>query len=69
MEAKFVVHNPTLGIEYPPQPDKQFAVVQVDGFQYKVMQDTLLILVHKPDHAINQPVIGMPFRSSLKKCP
>lgn len=69
MEAKFVVHNPTLGIEYPPQPDKQFAVIQVDGFQYKVMEDTILILDHKEDHSINQPVRTRSFRSSLKKFP
>jgi len=63
-----VVHNPALGIEYPPRSDKQFAVVQVDGFQYKVMEDTILILDHKPEHAINQPVKPPSFRSYSKKC-
>jgi hypothetical protein len=52
-EAKLVIHNPALGIEYPPTASKQFAVVQVDGFQYKVMEDTILLLDTKQDHAIN----------------
>ena len=54
--AKLVVHNPALGIEYPPETAKQFAVIQVDGFQYKVMEDAMLFLDTKKDHAINEPV-------------
>lgn len=34
---KLVVHNPAVGIEYPPRQEETFAVVQVDGFQYKVL--------------------------------
>ena len=48
--AKLVVHNSAVGVQYPPPTDQQFAVIQVDGFQYKVMQDTMLLLDTKPDH-------------------
>ena len=41
---KFVIHNPAVGIEYPPKPNEQFAVIQVDGFQYKIMEDSILLL-------------------------
>lgn len=28
---KFVVHNPILGIEYPPKSDEIFAVFEIQG--------------------------------------
>jgi hypothetical protein len=52
-----VVHNPAVGIEYPPKQDEVFAVVQVDGFQYKVLEDSILFLDTKKEHAINQTVL------------
>lgn len=58
-EAKLVIHNPALGIEYPPKQHNQFAIVQVDGFQYKVMKDTVLMLDTKEDHAINKIVLQL----------
>jgi hypothetical protein len=51
------VHNPAVGIEYPSKSEETFAVIQVDGFQYKVLEDALIILDTKKDHQINQPVI------------
>lgn len=53
---KLVIHNPAVGIEYPPSPEGVFAVVQVDGFQYKVLEDAVLMLDTKKDHQINQTV-------------
>lgn len=47
---KLVIHNPAVGIEYPPRPEETFAVVQVDGFQYKVLEDAVLILDTKAEH-------------------
>jgi ribosomal protein L21 len=55
-----------LGIEYPPKQHEQFAIIQVDGFQYKVLEDTILILDTKKDHSINEPVIIVKGRSFLK---
>lgn len=52
-----MVHNPAVGIEYPPKQDEVFAVVQVDGFQYKVLEDSILFLDTKKEHAINQTVL------------
>lgn len=57
--AKLVIHNPAVGIEYPPKQYQQFAVIQVDGFQYKVLQDSTLLLDTKEGHAINEPVFKL----------
>lgn len=51
-----VVHNTAVGINYPTKLEETFAVVQVDGFQYKIFSDALLILDTKKDHLINQTV-------------
>lgn len=51
-----MVHNEAVGIEYPPKKWEEFAIVKVDGFQYKVMEDTTLVLDIKPDHEINKLV-------------
>lgn len=50
------MHNSSVGIEYPSKLAETFAVVQIDGFQYKIYEDALLILDIKKEHAINQKV-------------
>jgi len=35
---KLVIHDPARGITLPPPEDGIFAVVQIGGFQYKVLQ-------------------------------
>lgn len=66
---KLVVHNQALGIEYPPKLHEQFAIIQVDGFQYKVLEDTILILDTKAEHEINKVVQNMLSRSPSTKFP
>ncbi len=56
MEAKLVLHNEAVGVQFPPSAHQQFAIVKIDGFQYKVLVDSMLMLDTKPDHAINQTV-------------
>jgi len=34
---KLVIHNPLVGINYPPKSDGVFAVIEILGFQYKVV--------------------------------
>lgn len=43
---KLVVHEVERGIEYPARDEGIFAVVNVRGFQYKVVKDDLLVLQH-----------------------
>lgn len=38
-----VVHNPAIGIR-TPQPDAIFAVIKVDGRQFKVTNDCMILL-------------------------
>jgi hypothetical protein len=39
-----VVHDVNRGIEYPVSEEGIFAIVNVRGFQYKVVKDDLLVL-------------------------
>jgi large subunit ribosomal protein L21 len=51
------VHNAAAGIEYPVQSSEFFCVAEVDGFQYKLMEDCRITLDNKPDMQLNQQVI------------
>ena len=55
-EPKLVVHQPAVGVQYPPGPHQQFAVIQVDATQYKVLEDSVLFLDTKEHHQINEKV-------------
>lgn len=39
--TKFIVHQPELGIQYPPTA--LFAVVQIGGAQYKVVENDIIV--------------------------
>ncbi|KRX10801.1 hypothetical protein PPERSA_00971 [Pseudocohnilembus persalinus] len=56
-DEKFVVHNPVVGIEYPPKDDQIYAVLELLGKQYKVMQDDLLISDYIENYNINDSVV------------
>ena len=47
-----------MGIQYPPAKNEIFCVVKVNGFQYKVSEDCVLILDTTEDHEINKTVIN-----------
>ncbi len=54
---KLVVHDVERGIEYPAREEGIFAVVNVRGFQYKVVKDDVLVLQHLQGVDINQQII------------
>jgi len=54
---KFVIHNTALGIQLPTAEDGIFAVVQIGGFQYKVVKDDVVIADKIDDVDINQQIV------------
>lgn len=55
-ESKFIVHNAAAGIEYPVGKEDYFCVADIDGNQYKLMEDCRLTLDNRPDLKINDKV-------------
>lgn len=54
---KFVVHNPAAGIENPPKEREIFAVLEIAGFQFKVVADDQVICEHLKDYDINEHIV------------
>ncbi|EGR31449.1 lsu ribosomal protein l21p, putative [Ichthyophthirius multifiliis] len=54
---KLVIHQPLKGIQYPAKDDEIFAVVEILGFQYKVLQDDMLTVDWLKEYDINQQII------------
>jgi hypothetical protein len=60
-----VVHNEGVGIEYPAKLHESFCVIKVDGFQYKVVEEAVLMLDRKPDHELNKIVHTLNIKDKL----
>lgn len=56
-EEKFIVHYPGLPLKIPTPQDKMFAVVNIKGRQYKVMQDDIIVTEHQKEVDINEQVV------------
>ena len=52
-----MIHDPVQGIQYPVPAGGVFAVVNVRGFQYKVVQDDVLVLQHLQGVDIGEQVV------------
>ncbi len=52
-KEKFIVHNPVLGIELPVKENEIFAVIEINGMQYKVTQDDVVVSDWLADYDIN----------------
>lgn len=56
-QEKFVIHNPDLPVTVPAPDEETFAIVNISGFQYKVMKDDLILANYLEGYDINQQVI------------
>ena len=52
-----MVHNPAAGIETPPKPLEIFAVLEIAGFQFKVVADDQVICEHLNGYDINDHIV------------
>lgn len=53
---KLVIHNPAAGIELPPKENQIFAVLEIAGFQFKVVADDQVIC-ERLDFDINEHIV------------
>ena len=51
-----MIHNPALPVEYPAKERNVFAVVEIAGFQHKVVQDDLVYSEWLKDYDINDQI-------------
>lgn len=56
-QEKFVIHNPDLPVVVPAPDAETFAVVSINGFQYKVMQDDVVLANYLEEYDINQQIV------------
>ena len=56
-DEKFIVHFPGLPITLPTPQEEMFAIVNIKGRQYKVMQDDLIVTEIQKDVDVNDQVI------------
>ena len=54
---KFIVHHPGLPITLPTPQEEMFAIVNIKGRQYKVMQDDIIVTEIQKDVDVNDQVI------------
>ena len=54
---KFIVHNPGLPLTIPTPQDEIFAIVNIKGRQYKVMQDTIIVTERQEGVDVNEQII------------
>lgn len=54
---KLVVHNPAVGIEMQPNEREIFAVLEIAGFQFKVVADDQVVCEYLEDYDINEHIV------------
>lgn len=52
-----MIHNPDLPVVVPAPDAETFAVVSINGFQYKVMQDDVVLANYLEEYDINQQIV------------
>lgn len=56
-EEKLVVHQPLLPVDLYPRDEELFAVVNINGFQYKVVKDDVVLANYLQGYDINDQVV------------
>jgi large subunit ribosomal protein L21 len=52
-----VIHNPDLPVVVPAPDEETFAVVSINGFQYKVVKDDIVLANYLEGYDINQQIV------------
>lgn len=56
-QEKLVVHQPLLPVDLYPRDEGVFAVVNINGFQYKVVKDDVVLANYLEGYDINDQVV------------
>lgn len=56
-QEKFIVHQPNLPLNVTPPDHQVFAVVNINGFQYKVVKDDIVLANYIEGYDINDQII------------
>ncbi len=56
-EEKLVVHQPLLPVDLHPRDEELFAIVNINGFQYKVVKDDVVLANYLEGYDINDQIV------------